>query len=204
MTIAPGATASAERYLSASPAAVHRWLGDRTPSRERALMLYVLAQPGGCPVEPPVMAAALGESTQTVARTLFALTRTGCLQVHPGQPVAMASTHWTGLQQHLESLALSAGSATTVLADPSGLCIASAHASLTEGQHMAAAAPQRGPTTVSWALYPDHDGPSPFVVTSVSPIAQTEPAWVALAQDLVGMLRPHRPWRHTEPPDHAS
>lgn len=164
-------------------------------------MLYVLAQPGGCPVEPPVMAAALGESTQTVARTLFALTRTGCLQVHPGQPMAMPSTHWAGLQQHLESLALSAGSATTVLADPSGLCIASAHASHTDCQHMAAAAPQRGPT-VSWTLYPDH-GPSPFVVTSVSPIAQTEPAWVSLAQDLVGMLRPHRPGRHTEP-DHAS
>lgn len=200
MSSAPSVTVSAERYLRASPVGVHLWLGHGIPSLERALMLHVLAHPGGCPVAPPTMAAALGEPTQVIAKTLFALTRTGALLVVPGLPVAASGTHWDGLRQHLETLALSAGGTPAVLADPSGLCIVSHCASDTDSQQLAAT-PDRLGQTSSWVLYPDH-GTAPFVLASCAPIDQSEPAWVSLAQCLVGMLRPHRPWRHTEP-DHA-
>lgn len=186
MSHAQETPSASERYLSASPAGVRQWLGNSAPTRERALMLHILAQPRGCRVDAKTIAAELGCPTAELAKTLFSLNRMGSVLVSTAEPPPQARSAWDSLAQHLAALARHAGGP-VVLADAQGLCVASSGAGEPVLQQLAAEPGARGAGT-SAALHPD-DTLGAFVLSSQAPLDPDDPAWVSLAQSLVTLLR---------------
>ena len=185
-TSAHDSSGPTDRYLVALPEGIQQWVRTPVASCERMLMLHILSHPGGCKVAVKALSHALVVETKALSEALFVLNRHQGIRVLTRPQPITATSLWTCLNNHLTGMSQRSNATGIALADPYGLCIASAHVSEFQAQQLAAVSglENTNRTVQLVPLFVDLNH-QPFSVCSHEPIEGSDPGWVALAHCLV-------------------
>ncbi|GAA6142556.1 hypothetical protein [Hydrogenophaga sp. 5NK40-0174] len=194
----PDAKASqvSERYLRPLPEGVIRWVAgvqaaEQLHANERQVFQYILLGPSQQRVDPDALAQATGLARASVGKALFALNRDGSIQVDArAEDIETEERIWNTLDQHIKAMSSRHADNAIVVADPDGLCVASANADPELSQRLASghALQDIRDTIYRVALYL---GERPFWLASVGPLKAQDTGWVMIARCLEA-LRPRQ------------
>ncbi len=186
-----------ERFLRPLSEGVIRWVtgvhaAEQINANERQVFQYILLGPSQQRVDPDALALATGLPRAIVGKALFALNRDGSIQVDArAEDIETEERIWNTLAQHVKAMSSRHGGNAIVVADPDGLCVASANADTELSQRLASghALQDIRDTIYRVALYL---GERPFWLASVGPLNAQDAGWVMIARCLEA-LRPRHP-----------
>lgn len=151
---------------------------------ERRVFQQILLGPNQQRVDPDAVAAKTLLSRVEVGKALFALNRDGSILIDArADELETEDRVWRTLVRHVHAMSDRHKQQPVVVADPDGLCIASARADEALSQRMASGHALHD-VAVAVQRVELHLGERPFWLASVGPLRQDDPGWVMIARCL--------------------